>query len=535
MNIANRDLTFARLMSLLKEYHLEVNNINPNHLVFTIERDHLQNAIEALYKENDIKALFLTMTATDERQLDGKYKLHLIFLILNTSILVTFKVNLDQIKPSYPAVSKLIPAAEWFEREIHDMFGIVALGIDLPPLVLHRDFPHGKYFPMRKDFELNKEVKISEVPHQFTQPHAEGMHQIAVGPIHAGIIEPGHLRFCTIGEQILEFDAQLFYTHKGIEKMAEGKTIEEGLILAEHVCGMCSYSHSTAYCQAIESLSQVNISKRASYIRTICLELERLSNHLADLSAICSSGGFAIASMPAARFREKVMQLIFKFTGHRFFRGLNAIGGLNKDIKDSELELLKKNLQSLKKEFQSLEKMIIGSDTLLDRLETTGELNFTQAMNIGLVGPAARASGVDIDLRRDFQYAAYHDFIPKVHIGTEGDALARTETRIKELYTTFDLISEIIDELPSGKIKEEIPRAFPFPFQGGIGITESAKGSLIHWLMLDEKNKIFRWHVRSASYMNWRGVVQATKGRNIVPDGPLVNKSFNLCYACVDR
>ncbi len=533
MNLTNEDLTSARLMSLLKDYRSEANTINPNHLIFLIEKESLQNAIETLYKENDIKTLFLTMVATDERQLNGKYKLHLIFLILNTDILVTFKINLDQTKPSYPAISKFLPAVEWFEREIHDMFGIVAEGIDLPPLVLHRDFPHGKYFPMRKDFEINKEVTISEVPHQFTQPHAEGMHQVAVGPIHAGIIEPGHLRFCTIGEQILEFDAQLFYTHKGIEKIVEDKTIEEGLVLAEHTCGMCSYSHSTAYCQAIESIGQINIPKRALYIRTICLELERLSNHLSDLSAICSAGGFAIASMPAAKFREKIMQLIFKLAEHRFFRGLNAIGGLSKDINDGDFEFLKKNLHALKKEFHSLEEMIIGSDTLLDRLETTGELNFTQAKNIGLVGPAARASGIDIDLRRDFRYAAYQDFILQFHIETEGDALARTKIRIKELYETLNFIPKIIDQLPSGRVKEEMPELLPF--QPGIGIIESAKGSLIHWLMLDNKKKIFRWHVRSASYMNWRGVVQATKGNNIVPDAPLVNKSFNLCYACVDR
>ena len=535
MNLPNEDLTLAKLKNLLKDYHSEANTSNPNHMIFLIEREYLQNAIEALYKKNDIKVLFLTMLAIDERQLDKKYKLHLIFLILNTNTSVTFKVNLNETKPSYPAVSKLIPAAEWFEREIHDMFGIVAEEVDLLPLVLHRDFPYGKYFPMRKDFELNKEVKISEVPHQFTQPHAEGMHQVAVGPIHAGIIEPGHLRFCTIGEQILEFNAQLFYTLKGIEKIAEGKTIEEGLVLAEHVCGMCSYSHSTAYCQAIESIGQINIPKRASYIRTICLELERLSSHLSDLSAICSAGGFAIASMPAARFREKVMQLIFKLVGHRFFRGLNAIGGLNKDINDSGFEFLRKDLRILKKELQSLEKMILGSDTLLDRLETTGELNFTQVQDIGLVGPAARASGIDIDLRRDFKYAAYNDFIPRIPTETEGDALARTKIRIKELYETLDLIPEIIDQLPSGEVKEVVPKLFPFAFQPGIGIVESAKGSLIHWLILDDKNKIFRWHVRSASYMNWRGVVQATKGNNIVPDGPLVNKSFNLCYACVDR
>lgn len=533
MKIVNNDLILNRLKDLLRDYQEEINIISSNHLLFTIKKEYLQSTIKALYEENNVKILFLTMLATDERLLDKRYKLHLIFLILNTNTLVTLKINLEEINPSYPGISKLIPAAEWFEREIHDMFGITAEETNLQPLVLHRDFPRGKYFPMRKDFKSNTEIEIREVAHQFTQPNAEGMHQIAVGPIHAGIIEPGHLRFCTVGEQILTFDAQLFYTHKGIEKMAENKSIEEGLILAEHTCGMCSFSHSTAYCQAVESLSKETIPDRALYIRTICLELERLTNHLSDLSSICSAGGFAIAGMNAAKLRERVMQLIFQLVGHRFFRKLNTVGGLSKNISDASFESLRKNLHPLKKDFNLLENMILDSDTLLDRLETTGEIDFTKAINIGLVGPGGRASGIDIDLRRDFTYAVYNKFIPEIQIETDGDALARTKVRIKEIYESLDLILEIISKLPQGEIAVKIPDLIPF--QPGVGIVESAKGSLIHWLMLDEKNKIFRWHVRSASYMNWKGVVQATKGKNIVPDGPLVNKSFNLCYACVDR
>jgi len=522
----------SNIISILKKCNLDESTINTSHLLCNIQKEDLQTSIEVLLKE---KVSFLTMFAIDERLSSGKYRLDLIFLVLNANSLLTFKIYLDEVKPSYPAISKLIPAAEWFEREIHDMFGIIAEGVDLEPLVLHRDFPHGKYFPMRKDFKLNQEIKISEVPHEFIQPHAEGMHQVAVGPIHAGIIEPGHLRFCTIGEQILDFNAQLFYTHKGIEKSAEGKTIEEGLVLAEHVCGMCSYSHSVAYCQAVESLSKVIIPKRAAYIRTICLELERLNSHLSDLSAICSAGGFAIASMQAASFREKAMQLTSKLTSHRFFRGLNTVGGLKRDIDNDEFESLKNQLQNLKKEFESLEKIIIDSDTLLDRLETTGELSFIQAKKFGIVGPAARASGIDIDLRRDFKYAGYSNFAPVISIETEGDALSRTKIRVKDIYSIFDFIPRIIDKLPIGKIKEEMPELLSATPKEGIGLVESAKGSLIHYVRLDEKNKISRWHVRSASYMNWRGMVQATKGRNIVPDGPLVNKSFNLCYACVDR
>lgn len=534
-NITDIDELIKYLKEEYTYYLLSYKRTLFNHLTFLVDKERLQTVTELISKDSNLKASLITMFGTDERPLNSSFRVYIIFLIKSTSTIITLSSPLDKEQPTYNAITSKIPLTNWHEREIHDLFGITPLGIDLDPLVLHRDWHRGKNFPMRKDFPIDTQIPISEVPHEFSnQPHAEGMNQIAVGPIHAGIIEPGHLRFCTVGEKILKFDAQLFYTHKGIEKMAEGKTIDEVLNLVEHVCGMCSYSHSTAFCQAIETLTQNHIPSRARYIRTICLELERLSSHLFDLSSICSSGGFGFGGAHAARLREIIMRVIYKITGHRFSRGLNGIGGLKKDIPDTLLKRLFIEIKDFKNKFKDWESLVMNNDSFLDRLEGTGTLTKEQAETLGIVGPGARASGIDRDIRRDFAYGAYKKYMPKIPTYEEGDALARTKIRIDEIYQSIELIQNLIHNIPTGHILNRTFIQFPEP-RATIGIVESAKGELVHWLMVTPENKVYRWHVRSASYMNWRGMVQATMANNIVPDGPLVNKSFNLCYACVDR
>ncbi len=534
-NINNID----ELIKYFKEeysYHLlSYRRISLNHLLFLVDKEHLQTSAELIYKDSNLDTSLVTMFGTDERSLNSSFRVYIVFLVKDSSTIVTLSTPLDKEQPVYTAISSKIPQVNWHEREIHDLFGITPFGIDLDPLVLHRDWHRGKNFPMRKDFSVDTQVPISEVPHEFNeQPHAEGMNQIAVGPIHAGIIEPGHLRFCAVGENILKFDAQLFYTHKGIEKMAEGKTIDEVLNLAEHVCGMCSYAHSTAFCQAVETLIQNNIPDRARYIRTICLELERISSHLFDLTSICSAGGFGFGGVHASRLREIMMRVVYKMTGRRFFRGLNEIGGLKKDMSDALLKELLIEIKDFKSKFKDWEKLVMNNDSFLDRLEGTGALTKEQAITLGIVGPGARASGIDRDIRQDFTYGAYKKYMTKIPTYEEGDALARTKIRIDEVYQSIELINNLICNIPSGFILNRTLIQFSEP-RTSVGIVESAKGELIHWLTITPENKIYRWHVRSASYMNWRGMVQATMANNIVPDGPLVNKSFNLCYACVDR
>lgn len=530
INMLNQYLGIALQGSLIKT---EMDSFN--HLYLFVLNDQWRHCAEFIHNDDSLNASFITMLALDDPYSPEFLRIYMVFILNASQIMLTLSTQVKKQNPVLPSFISTIPATEWYEREIHDLYGIKWKGVSLEPLVLHRDWPRGNHFPFRKDFTVDEQVAITELAHQFTQPHAEGMHQVAVGPVHAGIIEPGHLRFCVTGEKIHKFDVQLFYTHKGIEKMAEGKHYRDVLNLAEHVCGLCAYANSTAFCQALETMGQIQVPERAVYIRTICLELERLNSHMADLTAICSAGGYSFGSIHAARLRENLMQLTQYVTGHRFFRRLNTVGGLIRDIPDEPFAFLFDQLDRFKAEFKEWEDQVLGCDSLLDRLETTGYLSSEQAKTLGLVGPSARGSGIDKDVRRDYPYAAYFFFKPNVPIYPIGDAYARTMIRIEEVEESLNLISNLIRHLPSGIVKQEITKPFSI-YQPALSIVESAKGELVHWIKMGEDDRIYRWHVRSASYMNWRGMVKATMGGgNIVPDSPLVNKSFNLCYACVDR
>ena len=529
---ANRQLeTIIEKVRKLLPFIDDCKIINSNHIEILIKKENLMSASELLVNSLDINASLITLTALDNREVEKQFILYAVFSMGKSGVLLTLKILLDG--NSYPAISKKIPSALWYELENHDLFGIVPEGIDLEPLISKGDLHLSKHHPMRRDFQKNTQVPIIEHDLEFNHPHAEGLHQIAVGPIHAGIIEPGHLRFCALGEEIHTFDAQLFYTHKGIEKMAEGKTPVECLNIAEHICGMCSFSHSVAYCLALEELSEIKIPDRADFIRMILLELERLASHLADLMAISSAGGLGFAANYSARLREEIMRLNQELTGSRFLRGLNTIGGLKNNLSNKSLDNLLTKIKKFKTDFRDLEELILGSDSLLDRLELTGHLPKEKAKLLGLVGPPARASEIDSDIRRDNPYLFYDRYKLKVPVYDTCDVLARTQVRIDEVYESINLIKNIIKDMPDGDIFIEIKNYKKLT--PSIGFIESAKGELVHWVMLDNEGTIFRYHVRSASYMNWRGVSQATMGNNIVPDGPLVNKSFNLCYACVDR
>lgn len=515
---------------------------SPGSVTLHVQKDYFSRAAqwlnETLTEGNPLgTAVFLTLFAVDTRPTYGCFTLYLAFLLKGSEGMLILKTEIEPEVLTYPAVSAVLPAAEWFEREIHDLFGIVPAGIPLEPLVLHRDWPRPGFYPMRKDYDDTQEIPCTEVPHQFGfhfKDKPEEAHEVAVGPIHAGIIEPGHLRFSVTGEKIHHFDAQLFYTHKGIEKMLEGKTAADGISLSENVCGMCSFANSTAFCQAVENLAELKIPPRAEYVRLIGLELERMASHMADLSAICAAGGYSFGSMQAARFRERFLFANQFFAGHRFLRGLNKVGGLKRNVSAGALSQLTEVLDILQPDIEQWEDLILSTETLMDRLETTGVVTKEEALTLGLVGPAARSADIDVDIRRDYPYGAYSHFSVKVPVYQSGDVLARVRVRIDEVFESIRLIQAAVRNLPEGEISVEMPKLVPCE-KMEIVMVESAKGALVQGVMFDFDSKIYRWHIRSGSYMNWRGVVTATMGNNIVPDGPLVNKSFNLCYACTDR
>jgi Ni,Fe-hydrogenase III large subunit len=441
-------------------------------------------------------------------------------------------VSISEQQPDYPSITPKIPAAHWYEREIKDMFGLEPIGHPDPyTLVLHGNFPE-KTFPLRKDFDINTRLLHLESKLPFKRVEGEGVFEIPVGPIHAGIIEPGHFRFSAVGDTILYLDAKLFYTHKGTEKLFEVMPFTKALFLAERICGVCAASHATGYCQAIEKVAGVEIPRRANFIRTIVLELERLYNHIGDVGNICTGASFLMCGSHGFRIREYLQQLNENICGNRYLRGMITIGGVRFDIDDDLKRQTLTLLTKIKKDFKELIDIMFASSSLLDRIETTGRLSTEIAKGLGVVGVAARASGIAKDTRVIHPYAAYKevDFdIPVFYY--EGDVYARVRVRVDEVYQSIYIIEQCFDKMPAGPLKTSI-KELP-PYKQALSYVESPRGENIYWIMTAPNNRLFRYKVRSPSFCNWPAIPYTIPG-NIVPDFPLINKSFELCYSCTD-
>jgi Ni,Fe-hydrogenase III large subunit/Ni,Fe-hydrogenase III component G len=482
-----------------------------------------------------------TVVATDETATpEGDFKVRYLFeptVAGGADRFVTLLVSVDPAHPEVPSLTRAMPAANWHEREMRDLFGIVPTGHPDPrPLVVHDGWPAG-CFPLRKSFDPTQRLPVvpaPEFPHLVAE--GEGLFEIPVGPIHAGIIEPGHFRFTSAGERILHLDARLFYTHRGLEKRMEGLSPGDGLVVAERICGICSLAHGLGYCEAVEQIAGVEIGPRARLIRTIALELERLYNHIGDIGNVCAGAAFHYGTATGARWKERLQQLNERLTGHRFLRGLVVPGGvaldLSPDLQDDLAATLGETLAGL----DSLLARMEANPSLVDRLDTTGLLSRRAALDLAVAGVAARASGVDRDARRDHPHAAFAlPDSPEVHVitRTEGDTMARVMVRALEARESLRLIGELLHRLAPGPLRVILPEPLP---GGRIGLAaiESPRGAAVHWLRTDPGGRIDRYHLRSPSYANWPAVVLAAESV-IVPDFPLVNKSFELCYSCTDR
>lgn len=504
-------------------------------------------------------ARLVTMVGTDERESARAYVLRYIFRTPDAPQLETLLVRVDPEHPSFPSVSLTLPAAHWYEREVQDLLGLIPEGHPDPrPLVLHAPWPKG-YYPLRKDFvapPADESCPDHPVPPREPNPRVvgEGTISIPVGPIHAGIIEPGHFRFGAVGETVLHLEARLFYTHRGLEKQAEGRDLEEGLFIAERVCGACNVSHAVSYCQAAEDALRLQVPRRAAYLRTLYLELERLYNHIGDVGNVCAGVGFAFGVSNGSRLKERLQRLNAELTGHRFLRGVQAVGGVRKDISPFEAERVHSVLAEVEADFREMTDVIFGNTSVMDRFATAGVLPLEAVRDLGVVGVAARASGLALDARRDWPHAAYSEVPFAVVTETSGDVLARVRVRVREVTQSLTIIRAVLAGLPEGAIRlpDGAVAAAVAPtaaatgpladrangsggiWRTGVGVTESPRGENVHWLMLDPDGRIARLRVRSASFTNWPAVPLTVPG-NIVPDFPLINKSFELCYSCLDR
>lgn len=518
------------LKNKLKDHLLHTRKSSSDMPSYTVDKHKLGEVISIL-KEND--ARFITMVGTDERANENYFGLYYVFAFDQTAELVTIHIDIEEEDSSFPSVTNLLPNCNWYEREVHDLLGLIPEGHpQLAALILHDDWPEGAY-PLRKDYSLEQMQRREESQNWFqTEYIGEGITEIPVGPIHAGIIEPGHFSFGVAGDAILHLDAQLFFKHRGLEKRSEGMTLQEGVLLAERICGMCAVSHAVAYSMAIEKMSDTKVPLRAQQLRMIYLELERLYNHIGDIGDICSGAGFHIGTSHGARLKECLHQLNEQLVGNRFLRGTICLGGVSVDLAAHELDYLRNRLMEIRWDFRDVINIILDHEITTERMKTTGILPKRIAESLEVVGPAGRASGREIDVRKSHPYLQYKQFDFSVPTYKNGDVLARFQVRIDEVFTSFELILQLIEFLEEGDIATEI--GFIKPFSFAVGMTESALGENVHWLMVNDAQTIERYRIRSAAYHNWQAVPASVKG-NIVPDFPIINKSFELCYACCDR
>jgi Ni,Fe-hydrogenase III large subunit len=355
---------------------------------------------------------------------------------------------------------------------------------------------------------------------------------VRVGPVHAGIIEPGHFHFAVAGEPVIYLQIRLFYTHKGTEKRFEQLPIPHGVFLAESVSGDTSFGHGLAYCLAVEKAAGVEAPPHAAAARLILLELERIYNHTADIGAIATDVGFVVANAHAGRLRESLLRLNEELTGSRLLRGLLRPGGLRRSLDPARLAASLEKLDSFQREFEDLVSLISSSDSTLDRLETTGTLPPAKARDLGIVGVAARASGQDMDVRRDHPYEAYRRSSPRVPVFTQGDVLHRLRVRIEEVRESLRLIRDAAAGLPEG------PPAVPVPeLPAGataLAAVEGWRGEIQYWIRAASGGRLARCRVKDPSLNNWPALSEAIQG-NIIPDFPVINKSFNLSYSGTDR
>ena len=433
---------------------------------------------------------------------------------------VELVLRLADQSPQVPSLASLSFPASRFEREMQDLFGVVPVGHPFARhLVLHQHWPEG-WHPMRHGAEAVPEMVDDAAPFPFVEVEGPGVYEIPVGPVHAGLIEPGHFRFSVVGETILRMKARLWFLHKGVERLFEGRDVHSALELAEKISGDTAVGHGLAFCLAVEEATGAEVPARAAELRMILLELERVYNHVADVGAMCNDVGFGIVHAKAQTLRERLLRMNAAVTGHRLLRGGVRLAGAHLSKLPNPREF-----EAIGADFHELVDLALGQGIVMDRFGGTGALLPADAEAIGVVGVVARASGSSFDARVAHPFATLPaGFTPAGT--TTGDVLGRFHTRVAEVDQSLLLLAEMCSR-PGPLHAEGSLRGV---IGSGSGLAEGWRGTIAHRAELDEQYRLTRLKVVDPSFFNWPALAIALHD-TIVPDFPLVNKSFNLSYA----
>ena len=504
-----------------------------NRLFAYIQPAVVRNVCRYIFK--DLDARYVISVGIDDRPYSGNFLVAHNFAFDQDHLLCSVLVELPPDKPSIESISEVVPAASWAEREMRDLVGIEPIGHRyLRRLVLPDGWPEGVH-PLRKDarwdsvptdFSDDRELTFDDPP--------EGCMVVPFGPFHPSLDEPAHFRLYVEGEMVRGCEYRGFMAHRGIEKLAESVMSYNDIpMLAERICGICGCVHSVAYTQAVESAAALKPPPRAEYIRTIMLEIERLHSHLLWTGLACHILGFDTLFMQSFRIREPIMWMAEKITGNRKTYALCQIGGVRWDITPDLKSELRQTLDKLEAEWRPIVAAVSGDKNIQERACGVGIADKRLVKNAGLVGPVARAAGVDMDCRRDHPYAAYDRVEFKVITASDGDVWARLLVRLQEVFESLRIIRQCLDKMEDGPLQLEIKDELPV---GRIGLSsiEAPRGESHHFVITGENNRPRRWRVRAPTYQNLQGVPTMIKDQQIA-DMTISLGSIDPCFSCTDR
>jgi Ni,Fe-hydrogenase III large subunit len=434
-------------------------------------------------------------------------------------------VTLECKDGTFPSVGAVHPPAIRLERTIRDLYGVEPLGLaDRRPWL-----DHGRW-GLKHPFGARVSALSTGPPYRFLPAEGEGLHQIPVGPVHAGIIEPGHFRFTANGETVVRLEQRLGYVHKGIESLMIGADLDRAARLAGRTSGDSTVAYGLAFARAVEAAMNIDVPARAVWLRALMAELERIANHLGDFGAICNDASFSMMHAQCGMLRERTLRTAAASFGHRLMMDCVVPGGVSGDLSLDSVMQVCHLLTEVRRVFPKLVELYDNTASLQDRTVTTGVLKPALARRFGAGGYVGRASGRAFDVRRAIPYPPYDELKLDVPVLNEGDVNARIWIRIREIEQSLSLIDQILDGLPDGRTRTQFDAHVASGVREGLGFIEGFRGDVLVWVRLDTAGIVARCHLRDPSWFQWP-LLEAVIEGNIVADFPLCNKSFNCSYS----
>ncbi|HUW98470.1 MAG TPA: NADH-quinone oxidoreductase subunit C [Acidiferrobacter sp.] len=462
--------------------------------------------------------------ATDARPDGQGFLVHAVLTLVDSWLWLTYSAGDEQ--PSYPAIDDIFPSAARPQRAIYDLLGIACGGADARPWLRHGAWSPTE-FPLRHDFDTPAMPPDRESGYPFIAVAGNGVHEIGVGPIHAGTIEPGHFRFHVVGDEILRLEERLGYTHKGVEKRFGSLTLPQGTRLAARICADSTVAYTWAYAMAAETLCGCHVPHRAQWLRGLLLERERIANHLGDIGALSNDAGLAFGQTQFSLLKERWIQANHRVFGHRYLMDTIVLGGVAHDLGPEGQGQMREECDTLEMAVHTLQDIIDDHAGLQERFIETGRVTMAQARALGAVGLIARASGLARDMRTEFPYLPYTALSTRAITRSQGDVAARVVLRFSEIYESLRLIRDILANFPDGPLLGDCDTDNG---TAGLGCVEGWRGEVLVGIERIASGHTHRVHIHDPSWQNWPLLEHAVIG-DLVPDFPLINKSFNLAYS----